>query len=78
MTKTLIQDLLTENRYWTFWSADWSTRINVYWEGKTKWSQVVSEVKKIMLSKHNGHLQDVHSMGYERQVQLREPDVTFE
>lgn len=64
---TLIQNLLTENRYWTFWSADWSKRINIFWGGKTKFTSI----KKKMIKQLG------EGCGYERQVQLREPDITF-
>lgn len=38
--KTLIEDLLTENRYWTFWSSDWSKKVRIVWGGKTKWKDI--------------------------------------
>lgn len=63
----LIQDLLTENRYWTFWSADWSKRMNVFWEGKTKFDTIKMEMTKKL---GNG-------FGYERQVQLQKPDIKY-
>lgn len=66
--KTLIKDLLTENKYWTFSSSDWTTRINVYWKGKTKWKDVEKEMVRIL---GNGCV-------HERQVQLKDPDMTFE
>lgn len=71
MKKTLINDLLTENRYWTFWSSDWTVRVNVFWEGKTKWKDVVSAVR-VKMNKVKGE-----EVGYERQVQLRNPDLSF-
>lgn len=74
---TLIKDLLTENRFWTFWSGDWSIRINVYWQGQTKWSEVIQAVKNKMLKDYPNKLQTIHDMGFERQVQLREPDIKF-
>lgn len=71
MKKTLINDLLTENRYWTFWSSDWTIRVNVFWEGKTRWKDVVAAVR-VKMNKVKGE-----EIGYERQVQLRNPDLSF-
>ena len=68
MEKTLIQDLLTEDRYWTFWTSDWSKRINILWGGKTKFE----DVKKTMMEKLGA------DCIYERQVELREPEISFE
>lgn len=67
MKKGLVHDLLTENRYWTFWSSDWTKRINVFWEGKTKWKTIEAEIRKTL----------GEGFGYERQVQLRNPDLKF-
>ena len=64
---TLINDLLTENRYWTFWSKDWSKRINIFWGGKTKFKTITNKMIKEL----------GEGCGYERQLQLRKPDVTF-
>lgn len=76
---TFIQDLLTENRYWTFWSGDWSIRITVYWGGKTKWSEVVKGVKLRMLNDYPEKVRTIHDMGRERQVQpSAKPDLFFE
>lgn len=74
---SLVKDLLTENRYWAFWSGDWTVCIYIYWTGQTKWSEVVQAVKNEMITR-NVRLQAVHEIGYERQVQLREPDMSFE
>lgn len=65
---TLINDLLSENRYWTFWSSDWSQRVNIFWGGKTKFSTITKQMIK-QLGK---------GCGYERQVQLKEPDLSFD
>lgn len=64
---SITKDLLTENRYWTFWSSDWSKRINVYWEGKTKFSNICNALK-IKLGK---------DLTYERSVEIQEPDIQF-
>jgi hypothetical protein len=64
---TLTQDLLLENRYWTFWSSDWTKRINVFWLGKTKWNDIIEE-----MCSHLGN-----DLIYERQVQLQEPDCLY-
>lgn len=74
---SIMQDLLTENRYWTFWSGDFSIRVNVFWEGKTKWSEVVKAVKNKMLNDFPGKLRTIHEMKYERQGELKKPDITF-
>lgn len=70
MKKNLIQDLLTENKYWTFWSDSWTIKVNVLWNGKTKWSAV----KKAISDQYFPHGM---GFGYERQVELKEPDITF-
>lgn len=70
-TKTLLQSLLTEDRYWTFWSSDWRIRVNVFWGGKTKWAQV----KKAVSDKYFAKGKIEH--GYERQIQIREPNISF-
>jgi hypothetical protein len=67
MEKTLIEDLLTENRYWTFWKSDWSQHIYVFWGGKTNWK----EVEKQMVQKLGKGLK------FERQVELKEPQIVF-
>lgn len=71
---TLVQDLLTENRYWTFWSCDWKIRVNVFWAGKTKWADVKKAVGKkyFNLGKRN----EIEH-GCERQVSLQKPDISF-
>jgi hypothetical protein len=65
----LVNDLLTENRYWTFWSENWQTRVNVLWNGQTPWEIVKNEMKIKYFRQVN--------FGYERQVQLKNPDITF-
>jgi hypothetical protein len=67
--KTMKTDLLTENRYWTFWSSDWSKRINIKCNGETPFKKIVSEIKK---------KEGMKNCGYERQVELRTPDITFD
>jgi hypothetical protein len=74
---TLVQGLLIENRYWTFWSGDWKYRINIYWGGETKWKDVVRQVKQQMAAIAGVSLHALHEMVYEREVQLREPDMSF-
>lgn len=69
---TLIKDLLTENKFWTFWSSDWSQKVNILWSGKTKWKDVIAEVRKKM-NKTKGEI-----INYERQVQLVHPDLIFD
>lgn len=46
--KTLIEDLLTENRFWTFWTLDWKNKVDIFWGGKTEWKKVCIAVKKHM------------------------------
>ena len=69
---TLIQDLLTENRYWTFWTSDWSKKVNVLWGGKTPFKNVITGARRA-LKKTRGQ-----EILYERQVQLKQPDISFE
>lgn len=71
---TLIEDLLTENRFWTFWSEDWNTRVNVQWNGKTKFKDVVKAVEKSTQFKTSAS----PMAGYERQVDIKTPDIIFE
>lgn len=68
MESNLIKDLLTENRYWTFWKSDWSECIYVFWGGKTKWKQIEEIVSKRLGA----------DFIYERQVELKTPELTFE
>lgn len=69
--KTLIEDLLTENRFWTFSSTDWKQRVNIVWGGKTNWEDVVWEVRKKILKTKGEEIY------FERQVELTKPDLTF-
>lgn len=66
--KTLVEDLLTENRFWTFWSLDWTKKVYVRWNGQTKFSKIIYDMKKRM---------KVKELGYERQVQIKTPEVTY-
>lgn len=76
----LIEDLLNENRYWTFNASNWEEfssngikqRYNIFWGGKTKWNKVIAEVRKKMGKVHGEEIY------YERQVVLKKPDISFE
>lgn len=65
---TLIKDLLTENRFWTFWKSDYSERINVQWNGKTKFPDIIKEVEKKFGKKFM----------YERNIAPEKIDLTFD
>jgi hypothetical protein len=68
---TLIYDLLTENRFWTFWMPDWSEKVYVQWGGKTKFSVVKNAARKYLGIKRNGLI------GYERQTEIKNPKLIF-
>jgi hypothetical protein len=65
---TLIEDLLTENRYWTFWTPDWSKKVCIFWNGEIPFKNVIEVCKKHLGTKE---------VGYERQVELKEPEIIF-
>jgi hypothetical protein len=66
-TSDLVNELLNENRYWTFWKADWSDKRYVYWGGVTKFEEI-KDAMKLLLGE---------DCMYERQVQLKDPDYSF-
>lgn len=65
---TLIEDLLTENRYWTFWKPDWSEKVHIFWDGKTPFKKVIQTCQEYLGAK---------KLLYERQVSLKEPQIIF-
>lgn len=76
-SSNLVEDLLAENRYWTFWSSDWTLKVDIFWEGKTKWRDVVNAVKERMFKMNKNKLIEIHNLSYERQVILCNPDMSF-
>lgn len=66
---TLLQDLLTENRYWTFSSLDWNKRVNVWWNGSISFADVKETIKLKYFPNEDFY--------YERQIELKEPDIKF-
>lgn len=66
---SLVEDLLTENRFWTFWSSDWSKKVYVYWGGKTSFKKIIEQISK---------LDGMDDFVYERQVSLKSPDLKFD
>lgn len=68
---TLMHSLLTENRFWTFWLPDFTKKVYVQWGGETKFKEVIGEARK-----HLG-LKPRAEICYERQVQIKEPQLIF-
>lgn len=66
-TSNLVKDLLTENRFWTFWSSDWSKKLNVRWEGSIKFSDVLQTMKMKL----------GEGIMYERSIEIQTPDIKF-
>lgn len=69
---TLLHSLLTENRFWTFWMPDFTKKVYIQWGGKTKFKQVIKEARKHLGIKGFGEI------CYERQVQIKQPELTFQ
>lgn len=67
---TITQDLLTESRFWSFWSKDWNKRISVRWDGTTPFRKVVKSVT-------DQFFKDTELAGWERQVTIKTPDIVF-
>lgn len=61
------KDLLTENNYWTFWSNGWSKNYSVYWGGQIPFDSVKEALR--------GYLGE--GFTYERQVEIKNPDLKF-
>lgn len=64
---SVIHDLLTENRLWTFWNSEWSEHIYIQWNGKTKFKTIINKMKK--------KLGD--DIFFERQVSIENPNLIF-
>jgi hypothetical protein len=72
--ENIINDLLTENRFWTFWSTDWSVKVYVQWNQKTKFKDIISNIK----SCHEFKNSNATLGGYERQLEIKKPHYIFD
>ncbi len=63
-----IEELLTENRFWTFWSADMEKCIHVFWKQKTKFAFILDAMKEKL----------GEGFGYERSVSCDKIDIEFD